>query len=78
MSDPYVTIGGKQVYPRAPAAAGQHAEQSGKDTVWQESWQRETTRISIPVGAILLMAGLVLITVKCIQRGRKRRTLAHS
>lgn len=78
MGEPYVTIGGKQVYPRPPADAERHANTEGAPTVWEEGWQRETTRVSVPVGMLVVLGILVIVVVRALHKHRRSRTTQRS
>ena len=72
MSEPYVTIGGKQVHPRPPSAAESHPSQRSP-VAWEEGWQRETTRASVPVGTLFVIALAILVIIKLVRRRSSRR-----
>jgi hypothetical protein len=77
MSEPYVTIGGKQVYPRSPTSAELHPAPRSP-VAWEEGWQRETTRVSVPIGTVILIAILALILIRALRNRSESDTTPRS
>ena len=69
MSEPYVTIGGKQVYPHPPTNPAAHAFRGAAPVTWEEGWQRETTRVSVPIGTVVALALIALLIWRLLRKG---------
>lgn len=68
MTEPYVTIGGKQVFPKPPVSATSHPSTEAREAAWEENWERETTRVSLPVSGGLLVLLLIIVLWRLLRR----------